>query len=141
MPAAGVPVAAILGRVARHDDLVSFALADLVVAAGAAIFLFGLVRLHVPHLDVVARFRPAVRSHTPTTVTVMEGLLVHRADGIVTLTIDRPQRKNAITGDMWRGLVDIFDEVADNRDDRVLVVTGSGDAFCSGADLTERGRG
>ena len=66
----------------------------------------------------------------------MDGLLVDRADGVVTLTIDRPQRKNAITGEMWRGLVDIFDDIATRSDDRVLVITGSGDAFCSGAALT-----
>jgi enoyl-CoA hydratase/carnithine racemase len=66
----------------------------------------------------------------------VDGLIVERADGVVTLTIDRPERKNAITGDMWRGLVEIFDDLATRRDDRVLVITGSGDAFCSGADLT-----
>jgi enoyl-CoA hydratase/carnithine racemase len=66
----------------------------------------------------------------------MQGLLVERADGIVTLTIDRPQRKNAITGEMWVGLREIFDDIARRRDDRVLVVTGAGDAFCSGADLS-----
>ena len=66
----------------------------------------------------------------------MDGLRVERDDGVVTLTIDRPGRKNAITGDMWRGLVEIFDDLATRRDDRVLVITGAGDAFCSGADLT-----
>lgn len=66
----------------------------------------------------------------------MEGLLVERANGVVTLTIDRPARKNAITGEMWRGLVETFDDLATRRDDRVLVITGAGDAFCSGADLT-----
>jgi enoyl-CoA hydratase/carnithine racemase len=66
----------------------------------------------------------------------LDGLLVERANGVVTLTIDRPQRKNAITGEMWRGLVEIFDDLAMRRDDRVLVITGAGDAFCSGADLT-----
>ena len=66
----------------------------------------------------------------------MDGLIVTRADGVVTLTIDRPARKNAITADMWRGLVEIFDDIATRGDDRVLVITGAGDAFCSGADLT-----
>jgi enoyl-CoA hydratase/carnithine racemase len=66
----------------------------------------------------------------------VDGLIVERSDGIVTLTIDRPERKNAITGDMWRGLVEIFDDLATRADDRVLVITGSGDAFCSGADLS-----
>ncbi len=46
-------MAAIGGRSTWHDDLVSFAGADLVVAAGTAIRLHGLVRLHVPDLDVV----------------------------------------------------------------------------------------
>jgi 2-(1,2-epoxy-1,2-dihydrophenyl)acetyl-CoA isomerase len=71
----------------------------------------------------------------------MEGLRVERAEGIVTLTVDRPQRKNAITNEMWRGLAECFDEVAANRDDRVLVITGAGDAFCSGADLTAAAAG
>ncbi len=55
--------------------------------------------------------------------------------GVVTVTLNRPERKNAITVDMWRGLIDIFDEVGDRPDDRVLVITGAGDAFTSGADL------
>jgi len=67
------------------------------------------------------------------------GLVVDRADGVVTLTLDRPARKNAITGEMWQGLVELFDDIALRRDDRVLVITGSGDAFCSGADLTAAG--
>jgi enoyl-CoA hydratase/carnithine racemase len=71
----------------------------------------------------------------------VDGLLVARADGVVTLTIDRPERKNAVTGDMWRGLVEIFDDIANRSDDRVLVITGAGDAFCSGADLTAAASG
>ncbi len=66
----------------------------------------------------------------------MDGLHVERDDGVVTLTIERPERKNAITNEMWRGLVEIFDDLATRRDDRVLVITGAGDAFCSGADLS-----
>jgi len=65
----------------------------------------------------------------------MDGLLVARDAGIVTLTINRPKLKNAITADMWRGLVDIFDDIVARREDRVLVITGAGDAFTSGADL------
>jgi 2-(1,2-epoxy-1,2-dihydrophenyl)acetyl-CoA isomerase len=65
----------------------------------------------------------------------VEGLVVERRDGIVTLTLDRPARKNAITADMWRGLGGLFEDMTHRRDDRVLVITGAGDAFCSGADL------
>lgn len=67
----------------------------------------------------------------------METLLVEREDGIVTVTLNRPAKKNAINGRMWRELVDVFDEIADSPGDRVLVLTGAGDGFCSGADLTD----
>ena len=52
-----------------------------------------------------------------------------RRDGVVTLTLNRPDKKNAITGAMWGELRDVFDEVAANRDDRVLVITGAGDGL------------
>ena len=65
----------------------------------------------------------------------METLIVERADGVVRVTLNRPDKKNAINGPMWRELIDVFDDVADTRTDRVLVITGAGDGFCSGADL------
>jgi len=64
-----------------------------------------------------------------------ETLIVERADGVVTVTMNRPARKNAANGTMWRELLDTFDQVAVDRNDRVMVLTGAGDAFCSGADL------
>jgi len=68
----------------------------------------------------------------------VETLLVERADGITTVTLHRPDKKNAINGRMWRELIEVFDEVADDRNARVLVITGAGDGFCSGADLTDQ---
>ena len=65
----------------------------------------------------------------------MSDLLVERRDGVVTLTLNRPEKLNAITGAMWGALREVFEDVAVNRDDRVLVVTGAGDGFCAGADL------
>jgi 2-(1,2-epoxy-1,2-dihydrophenyl)acetyl-CoA isomerase len=67
----------------------------------------------------------------------VETLLVEREDGITTVTLHRPEKKNAINGRMWRELVDVFDDVADDREARVLVITGAGDGFCSGADLSD----
>jgi 2-(1,2-epoxy-1,2-dihydrophenyl)acetyl-CoA isomerase len=67
----------------------------------------------------------------------VETLLVERADGITTVTLHRPDKKNAIDGRMWRELIEVFDEIVDDRDARVLVITGAGDGFCSGADLTD----
>jgi enoyl-CoA hydratase/carnithine racemase len=65
----------------------------------------------------------------------LETLIVERDEGVVTITMNRPARKNAANGTMWRELLATFDEVATDRNDRVMVLTGSGDAFCSGADL------
>ncbi len=67
----------------------------------------------------------------------MQTLSVERADGVVTVTLNRPDKKNAMTVSMWRELITVFDEVEENADDRALVITGAGDGFCSGADLTD----
>lgn len=67
----------------------------------------------------------------------METLIVERDAGVVTVTMNRPEKKNAANGQMWDELGAIFSEVADTDSDRVLVVTGAGGAFCSGADLSD----
>jgi enoyl-CoA hydratase/carnithine racemase len=69
----------------------------------------------------------------------MPDLLVARADGVVTLTLNRPDKMNAITRDMWGGLREVYDEVTRNTEDRVLVITGAGRGFCAGADLVDAG--
>jgi len=61
------------------------------------------------------------------------------ADGaVVTITLNRPEKKNAINGVMWDELLATFREIAQG-DDRVVVLTGAGGAFCSGADLSGGG--
>ena len=67
----------------------------------------------------------------------METLIVERKDGVVTVTMNRPERKNAANGKMLTELRTTFEEVEDNPDDRVMVLTGAGGAFCSGADLSD----
>jgi len=70
----------------------------------------------------------------------METLLVEKApNGVVTLTLNRPERKNAMNAAMFNELLAVFREVDASTSDRVLVITGAGDAFCSGADLGDRG--
>ena len=70
----------------------------------------------------------------------METLLVDRApNGVVTLTLNRPEKKNAMNAAMFNELLAVFREIDASTTDRVLVITGAGDAFCSGADLGERG--
>jgi 2-(1,2-epoxy-1,2-dihydrophenyl)acetyl-CoA isomerase len=65
----------------------------------------------------------------------VETLLIDRADGVVTVTMNRPERKNAANGVMLTELRDTFEAIERNAEDRVLVLTGAGGAFCSGADL------
>ncbi len=70
----------------------------------------------------------------------LETLIVERDDaGIVTVTLNRPEKKNAINGAMWDELLAVFREIGESATDRVLVLTGAGDAFCGGADLTAGG--
>jgi 2-(1,2-epoxy-1,2-dihydrophenyl)acetyl-CoA isomerase len=71
----------------------------------------------------------------------METLLVDVADnGVVTVTMNRPEKKNAANGAMWDELRETWDELALDPDVRCVVMTGAGDAFCSGADLGGGGR-
>lgn len=65
----------------------------------------------------------------------MDTLIVERSAGVVTVTMNRPEKKNAADMTMWRELQATFREIADRSDDRVVVLTGAGGAFCSGADL------
>jgi len=69
----------------------------------------------------------------------MDTLQVARADGIVTITLDRPAKKNAMNEVMWNELIATFREIAGSADDRVVVITGAAGEFCSGADLTGGG--
>lgn len=60
------------------------------------------------------------------------------ADGIATLLLNRPEKKNAFTDDMLRAWADCLREAQNDDSVRVIVVTGAGDAFCSGGDLGRR---
>ena len=55
--------------------------------------------------------------------------------GIATITLNRPERLNALTFEVYRELTDTFAELRDESDVRVVVLTGAGRAFCSGGDV------
>ncbi|POM26502.1 putative enoyl-CoA hydratase echA8 [Actinomadura rubteroloni] len=59
------------------------------------------------------------------------------ADGVATITIDRPDKRNAMTAAMWRELPGLLAVLAADPDVRVLVLTGAGGNFCAGADIAE----
>src|ERR1700676_3090163 len=66
-------------------------------------------------------------------------IIVERGGGIATVTFNRPHKKNAITSQLLDELDATLDAIARDPDDRVLVLTGAGGDFSSGADLTDRG--
>ncbi|HVX22801.1 MAG TPA: enoyl-CoA hydratase-related protein [Acidimicrobiales bacterium] len=59
------------------------------------------------------------------------------APGVTTVTLDRPDRLNALDVDLVEELHRVLDEVAADRDCRVVVLTGAGRGFCSGLDLRD----
>ena len=71
----------------------------------------------------------------------LESITVERTDGVVTITLRRPEKKNAADGAMWNELLDEFRAIAGNPTDRAVVLTGAGGNFCSGADLWQGGSG
>lgn len=60
-------------------------------------------------------------------------------DGVRTLTLNRPHRKNAIDTELWAGLRDALDDAGTDPAVRAVVLTGAAGAFCSGADIANPG--
>ena len=59
------------------------------------------------------------------------------ADGVATVTLDRPDKLNALTFEAYADLRDLLAELPHRGDTRVLVLRGEGRAFCSGGDVNE----
>lgn len=65
-----------------------------------------------------------------------EELLYEVVDGVATVTLNRPDQRNALNGDLLAALVDAMKQARDDDDVRAVVLTGAGDkVFCAGADL------
>ncbi|MFC4945545.1 enoyl-CoA hydratase/isomerase family protein [Pseudonocardia sp. GCM10023141] len=71
----------------------------------------------------------------------MTVLLTSRVDDVLTLTLNRPDRKNALDGELWEALGQALVDARRDADLRALVLTGAGGAFCAGADLSGGTRG
>src|SRR5690606_32788226 len=84
------------------------------------------------------------RTHNPARVpanraeesVAYETILYEVADGVLTVTLNRPDRLNAFTSAMRRELIDAFDRADADDAVRAVIVTGAGRAFCAGADLS-----
>ncbi len=65
-----------------------------------------------------------------------ETLLYEVENGVLTLTLNRPDKLNAFTGEMANELIAAFDAADADDDVRVIITTGAGRGFCAGADLS-----
>ncbi|SFI68037.1 enoyl-CoA hydratase [Methylobacterium brachiatum] len=64
-------------------------------------------------------------------------LLRHDADGVATLTLNRPQARNALSMALMNALQDALDAIREDPAVRVVILRGAGPAFCAGHDLKE----
>jgi 2-(1,2-epoxy-1,2-dihydrophenyl)acetyl-CoA isomerase len=64
---------------------------------------------------------------------------VTRKDGVATVTLDRPDKLNALSEEMYHGIADRFAELDADDEVRAIVLTGAGRAFCAGGDVGSMG--
>jgi enoyl-CoA hydratase/carnithine racemase len=72
-----------------------------------------------------------------TTTPQFETITLEIADKVAVLTLNRPDKMNAFTGQMMVDVIAAFDHTDANDDVCAVIVTGAGRAFCAGADLSE----
>lgn len=62
-------------------------------------------------------------------------ITITKQNGIATVKLDRADKLNALTGEMYEGLADAFGEFTHDDDVRAVILTGAGRAFCAGSDI------
>jgi enoyl-CoA hydratase len=70
----------------------------------------------------------------------MSVIMISVADYIATITLNRPERRNALSGELITELRRTLADLDGRADVRVMVLTGADPAFCAGLDLTELGQ-
>src|SRR5438874_137805 len=78
-----------------------------------------------------------VMGRDDTIAAMSDEILTAIADGVATVTMNRPDQRNAMNTAMLTGLRAAFDDLESRRDVRVVLVRGAGPAFCAGMDLKE----
>src|SRR3990170_654893 len=71
----------------------------------------------------------------PLMTTTSDIILLDISDGIATITLNRPDRLNALSGELLDMLPGVIQKVADDEDARCLILTGAGRGFCAGGDI------
>ncbi len=66
-----------------------------------------------------------------------ENVVISRADGVLEIRLDRPEKKNALTRAMYDAMAAAFEQVDTDPTLRVALLTGTGDTFTSGNDITD----
>ena len=66
----------------------------------------------------------------------MENILVSANDGVAKVSINRPDKKNSLTGQMYKTMDDAFKEARDTEDIKVVHLVGEGGIFSAGNDIT-----
>jgi len=66
-----------------------------------------------------------------------QNLSLEREGPIAVVTLNRPQRRNALSLELMQELIRCFDEIAGDRDVRAVILAAAGKVFCSGHDLSE----
>lgn len=64
-------------------------------------------------------------------------VVVEQAEGVATITLNKPERLNAIDDEMHQTFEELFLEMDNDPEVRAIVITGAGRAFCSGGDISE----
>jgi enoyl-CoA hydratase/carnithine racemase len=73
-------------------------------------------------------------------VAASKKVIVAVADGVATISLNRPERHNAIDDDLHDDLAEAWTQVREEPDARVILLRGEGKSFCSGRDVTQLGR-
>ena len=67
----------------------------------------------------------------------MQTLNLQRDNGVAILTLDRPEKRNALSSELISDLESVVSQLGTDDNLRVLIITGAGDAFCAGTDISE----
>src|SRR4030042_3134772 len=68
-------------------------------------------------------------------MTEYADILVERLDGVVTITLNRPERLNAMTWHSVDEILDVLRRASEDDDSKAVIITGAGRGFCPGRDL------